>query len=125
MGTTKITKFKIALTTDASGDATGYSKSVRGRLLRLFVDYNGADATTDLTITEEETSTTLYSNTDTNTDFSVYPRTAVQDNAGTDVTYDGTNEIYEPFVVFGRIKAVVAQGGASKSITIYAYIEEF
>ncbi len=105
-----------SLTTDASGDAT-ITFNVEGYVDTIAIDYAAdAGATTDVTITGYlgSYSFTMYSKTDSITDAIVRPRVAVQDNAGNNVTYDGTNEIYERYLV-DRITITIAQGGASKT----------
>lgn len=54
-----------------------------------------------------------------------YPRTPSQDYQGTDVTFDGTNEIYEPFVVFGRLYLSVSSAAAGDITTLYVLVEEY
>ena len=54
-----------------------------------------------------------------------YPRVSSQDNTGTDVTYDGTNEIYEPFIVFGQVMLSVTAAAAGDITTVHLMIEEY
>lgn len=54
-----------------------------------------------------------------------YPRTPAQDYTGTDVTYDGTNEIYEPFLVFGKVHLNVTNAAEGDITTVYLEVEEF
>lgn len=123
----KITRLKISGTTDSSGDATVYSKNFTGKVLVLQTDVNGLDAGADTTITSDGdlSAQTLLDLTDTNTNATYYPRIPAQDNAGSDVTFDGSNEIYTEFVVSGRLKAVIAQGGDTKDFVIWALVEEY
>jgi len=125
---TKITRYRLSGTTDASGAATVQgTKVVRGRIIAIIGNTEPLADTADITITttDEAATQTILSLTNVSGDVVVYPRTAVQDNTDTDVTYDGTNEIYEPYVVFSRLKCVVAQGGDSKSFKIDILVEEF
>ena len=99
------------LTTDASGDAS-HVYQINGKIIAIRLDYSAsADAGTDITITND-LSETVYSKTDSKTDVTLRPRTPVEDNAGTDVTYDGSNEIYEPYSA-AEVTVTIAQGGAS------------
>jgi hypothetical protein len=54
-----------------------------------------------------------------------YPRTPSQDLQGTDVTYDSTNEIYEPFVVFGDLYLSVTNAAAGDITKLYLIVEEY
>ena len=113
---TVITK---SLTTDASGDATT-TINVQGYINTIGIVYSAsADAGTDVTITGYigSSSFTVYSKTDYNTTHLVRPRVAVQDNAGTDLTYDGTRKVSEAYFV-DRLVITFAQGGASKTNTV-------
>ena len=108
--------------------ATGYSpKAVRGEVLAVHVDYVGSPpATTDFTLSDEndpaaESIVTLANQA---TDIKVYPRRVVELNDGTDITYDGTNEVYEPYVVHGRLKAVIAQANDGDSATVTVWIRK-
>lgn len=102
-------------TTGSDGAATGAKNTTRpicGKILKVRLDYHAsAPATTDVTITERVGSTdweTIHTETDSKTDVTRYPRRAVEDNAEATVTYDGTNEIYELFVVNGYVRVAVA-----------------
>jgi len=57
------------------------------------------------------------------TDVKIYPRRPVEDTGGTDVTYDGTNEIYEPFVVHGRLEAIIAGANSGDSVSVTVWID--
>lgn len=92
--------------------ATGYSPVIRGVILAVYVDYQGSPpATTDFTLSDEQdpASESIISITNAATDIKVYPRRVVETNDGTDITYDGTYKVYEPYVVHGRLEAVIAQ----------------
>lgn len=113
---------KQAITLDGDGAATVTTENVKGKLLAIWFRQSPhaiAD-TVDLTITGGTSAQALLtaSNVASNTFF--YPRTPAEDNAGADVTFDGTNEIYEPMVIFGEgIKCVVAQGTANASFEMW------
>lgn len=102
-------------TTGAAGSATGAANTtqpISGKIQKVRLDYHAsAPATTDVTITERVGSTdweTIHTETDSKTDVTRYPRRAVEDNAENTVTYDGANEIYEPYVVDGYVRVAVA-----------------
>jgi len=124
----KISQYTISGTTDASGDATVYTnKPVRGKIIAIACDVDALAATADTTITGSDLTPnqTILTLTNVNTNGVYYPRTPAHDNVGAAVTFDGTNEIYTEFIHFGRIKAVVAQGGATKAFELKIYVEEY
>lgn len=106
----------ITVTTDGSQAATAYTNAINGRLRQIIytkVDYTDG---VDFTITTETTAQNLWVDTNINASEKVAPREPVHDTAGAGVTFDGTNEIYEPIPIANeRIKIVIAQGGATKS----------
>lgn len=123
----KISVYEVSGTTDGSGDSTDYSRVIRGCVKSVQLDIDALDAGADITITTEDelSAQTIYTKDDSNTNATVYPRVALQDNGGTAVTYDGTNEIYGEYVVMGRLKVVVAQGGNTKAYKIHVVVEEY
>ncbi len=47
----------------------------------------------------------------------------VQDNAGADLTYDGTHKVYEPVALaVDRVKIVIANGGDAKSGALHIIV---
>ena len=113
---------------DGVATATGYSGGpVAGRVLAVHVDYlDSPPATTDLTLSDagDPAAESILSLVNQATDIKIYPRRLVETNDGTDLTYDGTRKVYEPHVVHGRLKAVIAQANAADSCTVTVWIEE-
>jgi len=108
-----IGRVTIDVTTAGSdGSAAGNADSpeIRGEILAVYLDYTDQPATADVTLKMVSPDQTVLSIGNANTDGWFYPRVAVQDNAGAGVTYDGTNEIYEPHPVHGKLNLAVAQG---------------
>lgn len=106
-------------TTGSDGSATGTGISdyaVTGEILAIYFNFHAsAPDTTDVTVTERRGSTnlqTLCVETSSKTDVIRYPRTPANDTAENDVTYDGSNEIYIPFVTDSKIYVSVAQANA-------------
>jgi len=108
---------------DASGNAIAYSAPITGRILAVMIDYPAHACTVDLD-TDGPISQKILDLSSASTDRVVYPRVQVHDYQGNGVTYDGTNEIYEPFVVAGRVKLTVAGGTANESVSVYLVVEE-
>ena len=123
---------RIAVTTTGSaGSATGAANStntISGRILKVRLDFHAsAPASTDVTITERIGSTdweTIHTESNSGTDVTRYPRRAVDDAAENTVTYDGTNEIYEPFVVDGYVRVAVAQSNALTDCVVVTVVYE-
>jgi hypothetical protein len=118
-------------TTGADGSATGSARTnyaIVGRILALQHNFHAsAPSTTDVTVTEQSGTTTIQTiqvETSSKTDVVRYPRTPVQDAAEADVTYDGSNEIYEPFCVANPIDVAVAQANALTDCVIVTVIYE-
>lgn len=116
-------------TTGTAGSATGsgYSNgAIVGRILAVRLNYHAScPATADVTITENNAvPQTIHTETNSTTDVVRYPRRAVEDNAEATVTYDGTNEIYEPYVVHDQIKVAVAQADALTNCVVVGIIYE-
>ena len=111
----------INITTDSSGDCTAYGEAAVGVLYAVQeVDGDLADGV-DLTLTSEEEnlSIPLLTHANFNSDGMVFPR--VLENLNTDGTALTTHCMP---VVFGMPKAVIAQGGSTKSGKIVLYILE-
>lgn len=114
-----IRRVTIEVTTIGSnGSAAGNTDSpeIRGEILAVHLDYTGQPNTTDVTLKMASPDQTILTKADNNSDGWFYPRVAVQDNAGAGVTYDGTNEIYEPYPVHGKLNLAVAQGDADGTV---------
>lgn len=122
-------QFSIGAAVGSAGSATatGQSPHVSGRVLAVYVAYldSPPSGTTDFTLSDEgdPASESILSLVDAATDAKHYPRRAVQDNAGTDVTYDGTNEIYETYVVHGRLEAIIAGANSGDFVTVTVWLE--
>lgn len=86
-------------------------KMVRGAAMAVYADYGaGITTTTDLTLAPAGMAReNLLSLSNQATYKWVYARRAVQDNTGSDVTYDGTNKVYDPYWADDHLKVTVAQ----------------
>lgn len=113
----------VTLTTDDQGDVTGYIEVPHGRVMSLHYVKDDFDNGVDFTISAEATGEGLWTESDVNAAKSVYPRVPVTDQVGGGVTFDGTNETYEPILLANdRIKIVVASGGDTKTGEFIAVI---
>ena len=98
----------IAVTCDASGDATVYSPTITGRIQSIhYVKNNFADGV-DFTITLEATGESLWTDTNVNAAEKVYP--LVAGNLGGTGAASALTEV--PIIAANdRVKIVVAAGG--------------
>lgn len=113
-----------SLTTNASGDATGYTEAVTGRVLGIIYTIGTFAAGVDLTITAEATGEAILTLTNANSSANYYPRVGVHDSAGAAALYAAAGTaVREPVtVVNDRVKVVVAQGGDTKTGTVAVII---
>lgn len=106
-------KHTVSITVDATGNGTGYTPNVTGRLLTVqYAKANYADGV-DITITTEISGLSLLTLTDQNASGVFHPRGQVHGVNGSGLTLTGNvNPIAEPFTIVNeRIKVSVAQAG--------------
>lgn len=115
-------RYDVDVTTDGAGAATAYSPAVRGgvQTIQYIKDTVAAGANAfatgvDWVITDETTGEALWTGTDVNASIIIRPRANTHDTAGVARLYvaAGTN-VPDTIGISGRIKIVVAQGGAAK-----------
>lgn len=115
------TLHSVALTTDGSGAATGYSTPVNGRIHTLrYVKTDFADGV-DFVVTLERTGEAVWSESDVNASATRAPRQATHGVDGSASLYAATGEPVEAFIVAAgdRLKVVVANGGDTKTGTLH------
>lgn len=110
-----------------SATATGYSSHVQGKVLAVYVAYLGSPpaGTTDFTLSDEGDpgSESIISLTNAATDIKIYPRRITEKNDGTDILYVAGEEVFEPYVVHGRLEATIAGANAADYVTVTVWIE--
>jgi len=110
----------VSVETIADGSATAYTEfPVQGRIFRVVYTKDDFAAGVDFTITLEDSGQNVWTEADVNAAKSINPMQPMQDNAGADITYDGTRKVHGPIVACRpeRVKIVIAQGGDTKSGT--------
>lgn len=117
----------LELTTDASGDATGFTPVVQGLVEKIeYVPDGTAPYATgvDATFTEEDSGAPILTWTNVGTTQArKYPRDPTHDNIGAASLYAAAGEPVESRIpVTGRIKLVLAQGGDTKVGKFYVYL---
>lgn len=118
----RIQRIAIPLATNGSGACTAYSAAFAGLVVGFYLDVGSGGTAlasgVDLTITEEDTGAPIVTLTNVGAASARYmPRVDVHDATGA-----ATGALDAPAVV-GRIKVVVAQGGDTKTGTLYVYID--
>ena len=118
-----IKQWKIGTST---GNGTVVSdRPLNGYLVAVYVDYEVTpNAATDVTVqTANAPVKTMLTVTNSATDAWHYPREVIDDTAGTAVTFDGTNEIYQMIPVDDHVSFTVAQGDADQQTTVWIVLE--
>ena len=112
----------------ASATATGYSAHIAGEILAVHVAYLDSPpaATTDFTLSDEgdPASESIITLVDGATNQKIYPRRVTEKNEGTDILYVTGEEVHEPYVVHGRLKATIAQTDADDSVTVTVWYRQ-
>lgn len=116
-------RFSVTVTTDASGDAVGYTEAAQGLLHSIHYDKPGSNGldTADIAVTTEESGQTLWSESSVNASADLAPRQPTCDYQHAASLYAAGGEPVED--KFGiareRIVVTIANGGASKSGTFH------
>jgi hypothetical protein len=115
-----VQRFTVPVTTDAEGAATVYSPQINALLSRIaYVKDDFADGV-GFTITEEDTGETLWTEAAVNASATRAPRQPTHSTAGVAALYAGGGAaVNDMIAVSGRIKIVIASGGAAKSGTFH------
>ena len=110
-------------TSGGSGSSTANNTSshvVVGQICSIGVTYNGSPpASTDLVIAtagNNGPALTILTLTNANSDGWFHPRHKIDDESAADVTYDGTNEVYDKVCVADNIKVTVSQANDDDSV---------
>lgn len=117
----------VAVTTNGSGDATVYSVPTFGTVVAVRYVPDGStplDSAASLTITDNGTGLQVLAVSTLGgggRDF--WPRAFTMTTTGTNATYDGTRNVLDMVPVAGAIKVVIAGGGATKSGTVYIFVQ--
>ncbi len=112
-------------TSGGSGASTSNNTSshvVVGQICSIGVTYNGSPpASTDVVIAtagNNGPALTLLTLTNANSDGWFHIRHKVDDESGADITYDGSNEVYEKVCVADNIKVTVSQANDDDSVDV-------
>lgn len=118
-------RFTVTIVTDGSGDGTGYTDPVNGLLDRIVYDKAGSggyDNGVDFVVTMDESGEILWDEDNVNASAARAVRQATHSTAGAAALYAAGGEaVRDRIAVTGRIKVVVAAGGAAKTGTFHVY----
>lgn len=107
----------VSITTESTtGNGTGYSANVTGRLLTVQYAKGNFTNGVDITITGEASGLALMTLTDQNSSATFHPRAPLHAGNGTALTYNGNAAlpVCEPFMLANeRVKIAVTQAGNS------------
>lgn len=127
MGRIRNFRWTATIAAGATG-ATAYSPPMRGRILKIGVDYNTAACTVDLDTDGESNAQKVLDLASASTDATYYPRVALHDNTGSALDLSdaqgGDVAMYGYFVVYGRLLLTLASGTATHSVIVHVTIEE-
>jgi len=110
-------RYKVTVTTNASGVATAYTPRLSGELVQIeYVKTDYADGV-DFTITDEATGKILWTESDVNASAIRSPRTPTHSTAGAAALYaSGGVAVNDRLALANtRVKIVLAQGGNVKT----------
>lgn len=120
-------RYKVAVTTIADGSATAYSPRLSGKLHSIEYIKRGSgnfDDGVDVTITDEATGKTLWTESNVNATKICMPRGATHTNVGVAATLDGTVAALDKLALANtRVKIVIAQGGNVKAGDFHIHLE--
>jgi len=98
------------------------SHVVVGQICSIGVTYNGSPpSSTDVVVAtagNNGPALTILTLTNANSDGWFHPRHKIDDESAADVTYDGTNEVYEKVCVADNIKVTVSQANDDDSVDV-------
>lgn len=110
---------EVVVTTDASGNGTGYTPVITGRIMTVI--YTKADYAVgvDFDITLEDTGQDVWDEDNVDASKTISPRQPTHDKAGAASLYAASGEPVEDYIVAAseRVKIVISQGGDTKTGT--------
>lgn len=122
-----LTRHVVSITTDASGNGTGYTDIADGFVQSIRYVADGTtpyDNTADFTITAEQSGVAILTVTNATASATYYPRDATVSVANAALLYAaGGTAVATPVpVVNERVKIVIAQGGNVKTGAFHVYV---
>jgi hypothetical protein len=121
-------RFEVSITTNSSGDGTGYTPVFSGRISQIRYVKPGSGGYSDgvdFTITLEATGETVWAEDNVNASATRAPRQATHSTAGVAALYAGSGTAVNDKIVAAadRVKIVVAAGGSVLTGTFHVMVE--
>lgn len=114
----QVVEWPVTLTTDASGNVTGYVGPTNGRIIEVRYDKVDYADGVDITITGETSGKPIWAEENVNAAKTVRPRQVTHTPEGEEVAYQALWLVYDYIVIEAeRVKIVIASGGDTKSGT--------
>jgi hypothetical protein len=121
-------RYKVSITTDASGNAIGYTPRISGKVHQI--EYlkdgsNGYASGVDFTITGEATGVNLWTQSDVNASAVVAPRQPTHSQAGVASLYASGGTAVQDKVALAsdRVKISIGSGGNAKVGAFHVLVE--
>ena len=110
-------RHRLTLKTDASGDVTGYTPVIMGRIIAIVYTKTDYATGVDFAITAEATGEGIWTESNVDASATRAPRQPTHDNVGAASLYAASGEPVEDYIVLAadRVKIVVSNGGNAKS----------
>ena len=119
-------RYRLEITTDASGDGSATTPQINGRLVGIIYTKDSYAAGVDFTVTTTDTLQTLWAELNVDASAARHPRAPTHDSAGAAALYAAAGEaVLDHFrVIAEQITVTVAQGGNTLHGTFDILIEE-
>lgn len=120
-----IERHVVTITTDASGDATGYTPAITGKINAIVYIKDDYAAGVDFVITVEATAQNVWTEANVNASKTIAPRQATYSEVGVASLYAGSGKPVEDKIAVAndRIKIVIDEGGDTLTGTFHIIME--
>ena len=119
-----VRKLSVVLTTDASGDVTGYTPVFTGAVSQIRYVKDTYDNGVDFTVTVDGTGETVWAENDVNASATRAPRQPTHSTAGVASLFAAAGAAVNDLIAVShdRLKIVIAQGGNVKAGTVHVLV---
>lgn len=107
----------VSITTDASGDGTGYTPVLNGKIINIIYTKDDYAVDVDFAITAEGSGLDIWTENDVNATKTVSPKQPTHTQAGVENDSAGDVLLEDIYLTNERVKIVVSNGGNTKSGT--------
>ena len=112
-----ITRHRVTITTDGSGDGVGYTPVLNGEIRQVVYTKTDYADTVDFVVSVDQTNEIIWDEDNVTASAVRAPRIATHSNAGVAALYAGGGSAVNDRIGVGRsrVKIVVANGGSAKT----------